>query len=192
MAYWLEVLKLVWPIQYAVPPLKAGLSVSQQHFSACAFEQHNRVFTKLHIWNLFEYEKILYLDPTTLVVSKRVEALFDGDVINIDVKRPAAMRRGPNPLAHMEKPSAIGERIKARDFNAGLRPRHFLQLRGGVNVGVLLIKPDSGFYQQILRDACVNSGEMSDTPDQTFISRYFLGDWKYLPVSFNYQMPIGG
>ena len=139
------------------------------------------VFTKLHTLSLVEYEKVLVLDIDVAVMN-RLDDLFD-------LPAPAAMHRSMSPVGH-------GSRINSRNFFAGefVYPEsgaYQWGQHGGINAGVMLLKPDERTHASALREVQVplhperipGSG-----PEQDYLSRLFAPDWTQISVMWNYQL----
>mmetsp|Transcript_28600 Transcript_28600/g.66258 ORF Transcript_28600/g.66258 Transcript_28600/m.66258 type:complete len:911 (-) Transcript_28600:121-2853(-) len=129
------------------------------------------VFTKLHLFNMTEFEKVVMLDAD-LLVRQNVDALFN-------LEPPAALKR------HAGGDTISGYKISGDQFI-----NRYGELVSGINAGVMLLRPDADDYQVMLRHL---NGEAprecrnSPMPEQDYLSRYFADRWKALGVEYNYQ-----
>ena len=98
----------------------------------------DRVFTKLHAWNLVKYAKVLLLDLDTIPL-RSLDDLFD-------LQTPAAMVRGNSDWPHG---SQVDGRFMWRPEDDVYSPWGFL---GGINAGVILLKPSSKTFQQMFSE----------------------------------------
>ncbi|ODV60337.1 glycosyltransferase family 8 protein, partial [Ascoidea rubescens DSM 1968] len=182
-----------------------------------SFDEHdsrfNDCWTKLKIFKLIQFNKIIFLDSDMLVL-KNMDELFDDNLINIDNKKLVfssthACACNPLKLSHypddwIPKSCAYthyyenfpklsndndndndNNNNKIKDLNEVLGP----VCNSGVkmcNGGLLIIKPSLQIYQMILDT--LNDYEMTknyDFPDQSLLSDIFQGKW--LPLSYKYN-----
>ena len=142
------------------------------------FEGHrfNGVFTKLHALTLVQYEKVILLD-IDLVIFHPPDELFD-------LKAPAAMRRGPWGSEH-------GERMHTRRWFGGQNePGWPWGQYGGINAGLLLLKPNmKDFYQMLTEVSASHHPERvaGNGPEQDYLSRYYASEWHHISVRYNFQ-----
>lgn len=136
------------------------------------------VFTKLRIFELVEYSKVLLLDAD-LLVRENIDDLFD-------LPAPAAMARGPwSGYDH-------GEPIEGQFFFSGSRggPWSWGQ-SGGINAGVMLLEPSLKTLQQCLlevQDPLHPEHVRGNGPEQDYLSRYFASEWTHIDVAYNFQL----
>lgn len=139
------------------------------------------VFTKLHALSLVDYEKVLMLD-IDLVVASCPDELFD-------LPAPAAMHRGISGAPH-------GSKIDGRwffagefgDVESGVKP---WGQQGGINCGVMLLKPDENTYKLALQEVLVPFHPeriAGSGPEQDYLSRLFAPDWTHMSVVWNFQI----
>ena len=137
------------------------------------------VFTKLHAWGLLEYDKVLLLDLDTFPI-KSIEELFA-------LTPPAAMVRGNNSWGHGK--TVRGE-FMFRDELDSMWP--WCQA-GGINAGVILLRPSDVLLDQMLKEVTSEvhpSHIPGNGPEQDYLSRCFaVSDtpWQHLDPIFNFQ-----
>ncbi|CAJ1410199.1 unnamed protein product [Effrenium voratum] len=138
------------------------------------------VFTKLCAWQLVEYDKVLLMDIDTFPLQSLHE-LFDLDP-------PAAFIRGNSDLAH-------GEEVDGRSFFLAEWDERSWGQAGGINAGVILLRPDELVYQQMLSEV-TSEGHPShiagNGPEQDYLTRFFAANlkhpWRHVDVSYNFQL----
>lgn len=140
-----------------------------------------RVFTKLRVLELTEYAKVLMLDAD-LLVRQNIDDLFD-------LEAPAALSRGPwSGYKH-------GDRIMGKYFFWG----HLAQSTyayswgqsGGINAGVMLLKPDADTFHLCLQEVSDDnhpSHIKGNGPEQDYLSRFYADTWSHLDVAYNFQL----
>jgi len=136
------------------------------------------VFTKLAAWGLTDYDKVLLMD-IDLVVLKAPHELFD-------LTPPAALVRGNGSMQH-------GEAVSGRRFFAGEEGSEYAWGQGGgINAGVILLRPCSETLQRMVTE--VNSPEhpehvRGNGPEQDYLTRFFASaPWHHMHVGWNYQV----
>eukprot|EP00434_Breviolum_minutum_P025766 symbB.v1.2.022777.t1/scaffold2059.1/size90859/5 len=139
------------------------------------------VFTKLAVWKLEEYSKVILLD-LDIIPLKPLDPLFD-------LPCPAAMVRGQGSDIHGSE--VDGGRFfgteEYRDYPWGQS--------GGINAGLILLQPDDHVFQQMLSEVtckyhpCHVAGS---GPEQDYLSRFFAAKkdspWHHISVAWNYQL----
>ena len=156
------------------------------------------VFTKLRVFGLVEYSKVLLLD-SDLLVQESIDDVFE-------LSAPAAMHRGVRcGYKH-------GEPIDGRFFFGGSRPGYDYHspywsspeswgetVHGpwswgqatGINAGVMLFRPDLETLKLCLSE--VTDGTHPEHipgggPEQDYLSRFFAGEWRHISVAYNFQL----
>ena len=143
------------------------------------FEGHrfNGVFTKLWALTLVQYEKVMLLD-IDLVIFESPDELFD-------LKAPAAMRRGPRGSEH-------GERMHTRSWFGGQNEYGWPWGQyGGINAGLLLLKPNMKDFQQMRTEVSASHHPervAGNGPEQDYLSRYYASEWHHISVVYNFQL----
>eukprot|EP00933_Yihiella_yeosuensis_P006680 TRINITY_DN111428_c0_g1_i1.p1 TRINITY_DN111428_c0_g1~~TRINITY_DN111428_c0_g1_i1.p1 ORF type:complete len:594 (+),score=100.82 TRINITY_DN111428_c0_g1_i1:103-1782(+) len=132
------------------------------------------VFTKLRVFGLTEYEKVLMMDIDTLVLHN-MDELFCFEA-------PAAMIRGST---HSYKK---GDPIDGSYFFGG--SNHWGQ-SSGINAGLMLLAPNEDEMWQMLkevRDRWHPSHIRGNGPEQDYLSRFYADSWTHIPVEYNFQL----
>mmetsp|Transcript_20810 Transcript_20810/g.36716 ORF Transcript_20810/g.36716 Transcript_20810/m.36716 type:complete len:703 (+) Transcript_20810:43-2151(+) len=139
------------------------------------------VFTKLQAWSLVQYDKVLLLD-LDIIPLRPLDSLFE-------LEAPAALVRGQSELNH-------GEETDGRRFFTGEDCEgNAWGQSGGINAGVILLKPCRDLFRRMLREVtcpshpCHISG---NGPEQDYLTRFFGADrsmpWRHIDVGWNYQL----
>eukprot|EP00928_Gymnodinium_smaydae_P019371 TRINITY_DN17420_c0_g2_i2.p1 TRINITY_DN17420_c0_g2~~TRINITY_DN17420_c0_g2_i2.p1 ORF type:complete len:804 (-),score=130.76 TRINITY_DN17420_c0_g2_i2:181-2523(-) len=165
-----------------------------EHINACtealSYQEHggqphrfDKVFTKLRVMELTDFEKVLLMD-IDLIVTGNIDNLFD-------LPAPAALRRGMNDNRW---PLQTGDPIDGRAF-FGAKDKGSKWSWGqgtGINAGVMLLQPDDQVFAQMMEEItepnhpshCRGNG-----PEQDYLSRFWADKpWTYIGVEFNYQL----
>ena len=139
------------------------------------------VFTKLAVWKLEEYDKVLLLD-IDIIPLKPLDELFD-------LPCPAAMVRGQGSDIHGDEVDG------SRFFGTEDYQDYPWGQSGGINAGLILLKPDDYVFQQMLSEVtckyhpCHVAGS---GPEQDYLSRFFAArkesPWHHISVAWNYQL----
>jgi len=136
------------------------------------------VFTKLRVFELLEYEKVICMDIDTLAIGS-MDELFD-------LRAPAANARGPQDVY------LHGDPIDGASFFVGsTQTRKSWGQCWGINAGVMLLKPSEADLQQTLLEATDSrhpSHIRGNGPEQDYLSRYFAGSWTHIGVEYNFQL----
>ena len=166
----LRLLGRVWTL-YLVDYVAANENL----FLGGSCSRFSGVFTKLHALGLTQFEKVLLLD-IDLAILGSMDALFD-------LEAPAALWRGQaQTMEH-------GFPIDGRCFFGGADV-DWVQT-GGINAGVMLLAPDAGVHQRMLREVeAISHPERiaGAGPEQDYLSRYFAPHWHHLSVMYNCQL----
>ena len=139
------------------------------------------VFTKLGVWTLEEYEKVLLLD-IDIIPLKPLDELFD-------LPCPAAMVRGQGEDIHGAE--VDGDRF----FGAEDNQAYPWGQSGGINAGLILLQPDNCVFERMLSEVtCKNHPchVAGNGPEQDYLSRFFAArkesPWHHISVAWNYQL----
>ena len=139
------------------------------------------VFTKLHVFGLTEYTKVLMMD-LDLAVLCCLDELFE-------LPAPAAMHRNSWGAGH-------GDRINGRQFFVGDTADadgniyEWCQC-GGINAGIMLLEPDGNLHKQVLRDVTLRYHPEripGNGPEQDYLSRVFAPSWSHIGAAYNFQL----
>jgi len=141
----------------------------------------HKVFTKLRVFSLTEYSKVLMLD-NDMLIRQSIEDLFE-------LEAPAAMRRhgGSAQPAH-------GERFLADECWRGPWETGGTQ-NLGINAGTMLLEPDEYVHKRMMEEVEMNHIEHQGTygPEQDYISRFYTtfgrtGGIAHIGCEYNYQL----
>ena len=136
------------------------------------------VFTKLRALGLTEFDKVLVLD-TDLLIKSNIDDLFL-------LRAPAAMKRGDSyQYKH-------GERIDgSRFFNGAEQHGYRWNQVGGINAGVMLLRPDVQVMHQMFReieDQFHPEHIPGSGPEQDYLSRFYANEWTHISIENNFQL----
>ncbi|CAJ1379682.1 unnamed protein product [Effrenium voratum] len=163
---WAHRLQPFWDMRVVHP-----LDVSPELVSGCHRRFHG-VFTKLRVFELEEYRKVVLLD-LDLLVRSNCEELFS-------FQAPTALQRGNGEWD-------LGRPRWAHSF----LDRDSLRQKGGVNVGVVILEPSLQTFQQMQEKLLMPDRrfrEATTMPEQDFLTLWFVGSWRPLHVKYNYQL----
>jgi len=151
------------------------------------YPHYEKTFTKINIFNLTQYEKILFLDADTIVL-KNFDSLFN-------LETPAAIYYGSHKIHENNyQPRKLGDKyIWHQKFcdccGHGKKIPYDMTKKsckgdtnfGSVSTECMLIKPDTNTYKEMIRElndknfvANHRRGFMSDTG---YITCFFSGKW---------------
>lgn len=131
------------------------------------------IFTKLRLFSLTEYKRVLFLDLDMLILQS-LDGLFN-------LQPPAAMLKGLWQPAH-------GQEIDGAMF---FPTEQWNEPHGGINAGVMLLEPDAGIHAQMeqeVLDEWHPEHIYSYGPEQEYISRFFADRWSQISSKFNFQL----
>ena len=139
------------------------------------------VFTKLAVWTLDDYAKVILLDLDVIPL-KPLDNLFE-------LPCPAAMVRGQGEFNHGDK--VDGDRF----FGAENYHDYPWGQSGRINAGLILLQPDHGVFERMLSEVtCKNHPchVAGSGPEQDYLSRFFAAQrespWHHISVAWNYQL----
>ncbi|CAE8688406.1 unnamed protein product [Polarella glacialis] len=131
------------------------------------------IFTKLRLFSLVEYSKVLFLDLDALVL-KNIDHLFQ-------LCPPAGMLKGRWQPEH-------GADIDGRDF---FPTKQWNEPHGGINAGVMLLEPDEAICARMEREVTDEwhpEHIHSYGPEQEYLSRFFADRWSHISLIYNFQL----
>mmetsp|Transcript_45716 Transcript_45716/g.97999 ORF Transcript_45716/g.97999 Transcript_45716/m.97999 type:complete len:636 (+) Transcript_45716:576-2483(+) len=171
----LELLRTCGWILKKVEHVRAAESLFQE---GCLQMRFANVFTKLHVFGLTDYSKVVMMD-SDILVRRNIDDLFD-------LEAPAAMARGA--LAGYKHGEPIDGRSFFSDANAGV----WAWGQGtGINAGVMLFEPSEETLAQCLREVGDEKHPehlRGNGPEQDYLSRYFADRWTHIDVGYNFQL----
>ena len=139
------------------------------------------VFTKLAVWTLEDYAKVILLD-LDMIPLKPLDSLFE-------LPCPAAMVRGQGEYYHGDKvdgDSFFGTE-DYQDYPWGQS--------GGINAGLILLQPDYWVFERMLSEVTCKNHPChiaGSGPEQDYLSRFFAArresPWHHISVAWNYQL----
>ena len=132
------------------------------------------VFTKLHIFNLTEFDKVIFLDLDIVVsLPEAMEDLFHLPVMFGAMENSKGFKAGSMTLNH-------GERMfdKCRLINAGL----------------IMVTPDTDLFNLLLSDVTCESPdhEPGMTPEQFYLARVMGKHFHHISQRFNFEVQLHG
>ncbi|CAG9460727.1 unnamed protein product [Pedinophyceae sp. YPF-701] len=142
--------------------LPADMDPSQYKLSLYA-----ECWTKLRLWDLEQYSRIVYLDAD-MAVTRNIDELFDLPpgfyaVPDCSYGRQSQEERDKCPLFHADAAGAY--------FNAGM----FVMAPS---------RAEAARFERLLRSGEVRVGGFAE---QDFLNEIYAGEWRALPVAFNAQ-----
>ena len=164
-----NLLKSLWDVR-----IKKVVEADQNLLGGC-HQRFKKTFTKLRAWELTEYEKVCILD-LDLCIQKGIDQLFG-------LEAPAALYTGNDNNPDGE------QRETSEYFN-----HRNGKLSKGINAGVMLIRPSISTFRglealaQNRHHPYHKMRRNSSAPEQHLLSYYFKGEWKKLPLSYNFQL----
>jgi len=157
-----KIYKKVMPINY--------VNIDKNIIKDYESSRFKDVFTKLQCLKLIEYEKIIMID-IDILVTKNMDHLFEMDA------PAAAIRKGV---------IQNGQKI----------PKNLIvnnnRLIGGINAGVMLLKPSIDEYDSIMQDITIEKNRFMKfkNPEQDYLSLRYAGKWTNLDFKYNYQVGL--
>ena len=166
------------PVEAMALPAGPGNRIAayaMEHFAEC--------WTKLRLWELEQFERVVYLDAD-MIVLKNMDELFEDTEAEVGGGGPSqvprvcrvkavhecfcAVRRGDAACAHFH-PTLLSEPPAGSYFNAGL----------------LVLDPSRAVFEHMA--GALASVNLSACPfgDQDFLNGYFCGAWTPLPWTYN-------
>jgi alpha-N-acetylglucosamine transferase len=143
------------------------------------------VWSKLGVWGLTEFERLVVLDADMLAV-RNLDELFDLELAPGQVAACHACRCNPNRIA---------------TYPADWTPEHcaYTHVASGdaaavaraeadpyVNGGLLVLEPDAAVHAALLdRLAAVEDLTRYVFAEQDFLNEHFRGQWRVLPYVYN-------
>lgn len=132
------------------------------------------VFTKLHIFGLTEFDKVLFLDLDIVVNDvARLEDLFMSDFMFAAMENSKGDRAGSMWLRHGQQ---MGRHCRL------------------INAGVILATPDLDLFQTLVSDISSPSSDhvAGMTPEQFYLSRVMGGHFNHLSQEYNFEVQYHG
>jgi len=183
-----RLLKLVWDCR-EVAHLDPAPALCFEDQQAHRFA---KVFTKLRVIQLVDFEKVLLLDIDTLVLNS-MDHLFE-------LRPPAAMRRGMNESKHHGYGYKHGDELDGTHFFQGKDKRSTpigqtswaWGMGTGINAGAMLLQPNEAVFAQMvseIEEPNHPSHIRSNGPEQDYLSRFWAdAPWTHIGVENNFQV----
>lgn len=127
------------------------------------------VFTKLHLYNLTEYDKVMLFDIDYFAL-KNMDHLFD-------LETPAAHFRNIK-LPHGKK---VPKGLITIDKN---------RIKGGVNAGLMLLKPNKNEFNDIIEDINSDLSYKLKSPEQDYLSYRYKDNWTHIDFAYGCKFDI--
>lgn len=123
------------------------------------------VFTKMNMFTLIEYDKIIMLD-TDMLILKNIDHLFK-----------------------LNAPAASSSRITIK-HNTKIPKDRIIKngkIVGRINAGLMVLKPSINTFNFILKDILENK-QIDIKHEQDYLSLYYANDWTYIFFIYNYEV----
>ena len=142
------------------------------------------VWTKLAVWTLTEFERLVVLDADMLVV-RNMDELFDLDLGPARVAACHACRCNPNRIASY--PASWTPAGCAYTYLASAEPGTAVDVVDPYfNGGILVLRPDLATFDALVRElAAVEDLSRYVFAEQDFLNEHFHGRWVALPYVYN-------
>ncbi|MHA3702189.1 glycosyltransferase family 8 protein [Jatrophihabitans sp. YIM 134969] len=150
------------------------------HYANARFAE---VWTKLAVWRLVEYDRVVFLDADMLVV-RGMDELFTLELPTGGIAACHACRCNPNRI-----PSYPADWVPANCFYTYCRDARQTTEPGvenHLNGGLLVLTPDDAVYEDMLaRLAEVDDLSAFPFAEQDFLDAYHRDTWRPLPYVYN-------
>ena len=142
------------------------------------------VWTKLAVWGLTEFERLVVLDADMLV-TRDMDELFDLELADDAVAACHACRCNPNRIASY--PDSWTPAGCAYTYLAGADLRSEVEVDDPYfNGGTLVLRPDRAVLDALLAElAAVEDLTRYVFAEQDFLNEHFRGRWVALPYVYN-------
>ncbi|KGT93022.1 glycosyl transferase [Erwinia typographi] len=142
------------------------------------------VWTKLAVWKLIEFERVVFLDADMLV-TQNMDELFDLALEDQEIAACHACRCNPNKIPSY--PKSWRPENCFYSYCRGLQHSEELeQVDNYLNGGFLVLRPDEAVFGEMVQQL----SELEDLSRYLFAEQDFLNDffhqrWKPLPYIYN-------
>ncbi|MGI3785759.1 MAG: glycosyltransferase family 8 protein, partial [Janthinobacterium lividum] len=142
------------------------------------------VWTKLGVWRLTEFERLVVLDADMLV-TQDMDELFDLALDDDEIAACHACRCNPNRIASY--PASWTPAGCAYTYLASAEPGTALDVVDPYfNGGILVLRPDLATFDALVRElAAVEDLSRYVFAEQDFLNEHFDGRWVALPYVYN-------
>lgn len=133
------------------------------------------VFTKLNVFNLIEYKKVLLMDLDMLVL-KNMDHLFEMST----------------PSAKFRKSGLTMGQLSPPDFITLVRDKSgtFDEVSGGINAGLMLLEPNIKEFEDMMKELEQPLPYKVCEPEQDYLSYRYRDKWRHIDCKYNYQFTI--
>lgn len=123
------------------------------------------VFTKMQMFKLIQYDKIMMLD-TDMLILKNMDHLFN-----------------------LPSPAASSSRITIKHGQIISKDRIIKdgKIVGRINAGLMILKPDIKTYNFICNDI-LKEKDIDMKHEQDYLSWFYAGKWTYIFFLYNYEV----
>ena len=142
------------------------------------------VWTKLGVWRLTEFERLVVLDADMLV-TQDMDELFDLPLADDEIAACHACRCNPNRIASY--PASWTPAGCAYTYLEGAGADPTVEVTDPYfNGGTLVLRPDEAVFQSLLGElASVKDLSRYVFAEQDFLNEHFRGRWVALPYVYN-------
>ena len=142
------------------------------------------VWTKLGVWRLTEFERLVVLDADMLV-TRDMDELFDLPLADDEIAACHACRCNPNRIPSY--PASWTPAGCAYTYLEGAASDRPVEVPDPYfNGGTLVLRPDRGVYDALVRElASVEDLSRYVFAEQDFLNEHFRGRWVALPYVYN-------
>ena len=163
-----------------VQPINPGNNL-QEHYAIARFAE---VWTKLTVWRLTEFQRVVFLDADMLV-TQNMDELFQWPLPPGEIAACHACRCNPNNIASYPaswRPANCFYTY-CRDE---LHTRESKAVDNYLNGGLLVLTPDEGVYMHMVSELRKVT-DLSRYPfaEQDFLNEYYQNRWQPLPYIYN-------
>ncbi len=162
-----------------VEPLRPASDLADSYANARFAE----VWTKLAVWRLTEFDRVVFLDADMLVV-RPMDELFDLQLARGEIAASHACRCNPNRIASY--PADWTPENCFYTHCRGLGHTSEPGVDDYLNAGFLVLTPDHAVYDDLVRTlAAVDDLSRFPFAEQDFLNEYYAGRWQPLPYVYN-------
>ncbi len=163
-----------------VTPVRPSSELADNYANARFAE----VWTKLEVWRLTQYRRVVFLDADMLVV-RGMDELFTMDLAPDTIAACHACRCNPNRIA-----SYPADWVPQNCFYTWCRGLDHTREPGVVddylNGGTLVLTPDAAVHAEMMR-RLADLDDLTRFPfaEQDFLNEFYRGRWEPLPYVYN-------
>ena len=170
-------------VVHEIEPLRPPSGLTDAYANA----RFAQVWSKLAVWRLTVFERVVCLDADMLVV-RDMDGLFDLELGDGEIAACHACRCNPNRIPSYPA-SWTPERCHYSHVPAGAGtglPTGPAEPDDYLNGGVLVLRPDEGTFADLMAElAEVEDLTRYPFAEQDFLNEHFAGRWRPLPYVYN-------